>query len=392
MPIPASKLVTVTPGVLSAGSGELQFNGMILTDSPLLSEGAPRPFTSAAGVTDFFGADSIEARMARVYFGGFGGAKQVPEKIYFARYGSMPIVGSFTLEVTPLVPNIDWGNTVEGVFQNLTATQTLHVKITRLNGYNDLIDFYWPVWLAGGWTDFTCTIDGMNVTQAMGQNTFMDGWVNDGTGLNYRNCPDEFDIVFTGKRAGWAAGRFDPLYANAFGTTFYAEGETDPSKNASTPNVTFTHNPFYWIEFDPATTGWWSRPTLTWNGGQDPTPFPIDVAVFAVNGYSGTVEATLPKVDGTWGLSFKIWDPANPPYNSSLNPIPFSAIGTTNYVQSRTLTGPECTAIMELQATSDNQSDWGFQSAWQGTPGLLVTTTDGIDTVLSNYFGYDIIP
>ena len=86
MSIPASNLVNVIPGVLGAGGVPLEFNGMILTNNPVCPAGAPTKFTSYAAVATFFGANSIEAKMAKTYFAGFDNASQVPGALLFAFY------------------------------------------------------------------------------------------------------------------------------------------------------------------------------------------------------------------------------------------------------------------------------------------------------------------
>lgn len=86
MAIPASNLVKVIPGTLSAGAAPLQFNGMILTDNLLLPAGAPVPFASYQAVSNFFGPTSREAQMAKIYFTGYDDTTKLPEKLYFAFY------------------------------------------------------------------------------------------------------------------------------------------------------------------------------------------------------------------------------------------------------------------------------------------------------------------
>ena len=88
MSIPAKTLVAVNPGVLGAGGNPLAFNGVILSDNSTLPVGAPTPFASYAAVATFFGAMSIEAKMAQVYFNGFINATQLPTNLFFARFAT----------------------------------------------------------------------------------------------------------------------------------------------------------------------------------------------------------------------------------------------------------------------------------------------------------------
>jgi hypothetical protein len=87
MSIPASNLVNVIPSVLGAGGNPLDMNGMILTNNIACPAGAPTKFTSYDAVATFFGANSKEARMARVYFDAFTNASKTPSTLFFAFYG-----------------------------------------------------------------------------------------------------------------------------------------------------------------------------------------------------------------------------------------------------------------------------------------------------------------
>lgn len=90
MSIPASNLVNVIPGALSAGGNPLDMNGMILTDNSLCPAGAPTKFTSYDAVAVFFGVNSKEATMAKVYFSAFDNASKTPNALFFAFYDNSP--------------------------------------------------------------------------------------------------------------------------------------------------------------------------------------------------------------------------------------------------------------------------------------------------------------
>ncbi|MEN6533956.1 MAG: DUF3383 family protein, partial [Bryobacteraceae bacterium] len=94
MTIPASYVVSVNPSVLSAGGNPLALNGLILSESVELPVGAPVSFASAAAVSSYFGASSLESRMATTYFGGYVGATQVPGALLFSRYANVDL-GAF---------------------------------------------------------------------------------------------------------------------------------------------------------------------------------------------------------------------------------------------------------------------------------------------------------
>jgi len=94
MSIPASKIVNVIPSVLSAGGNPLALNGLILSEAAVLPTGVPLPFPSATAVSTYFGASSIEAEMANVYFNGFQNSNTKPNLLYFHRYATSD-VGAF---------------------------------------------------------------------------------------------------------------------------------------------------------------------------------------------------------------------------------------------------------------------------------------------------------
>lgn len=84
--IPASNIVSVIPGVLSAGGTGLAFNGLLLTDSTRPPIGSVLSFPSAATVSDYFGASSAEAAQAAIYFNGYDNSSIKPGAMLFAQY------------------------------------------------------------------------------------------------------------------------------------------------------------------------------------------------------------------------------------------------------------------------------------------------------------------
>ena len=91
MSIPADKIVSVTPSVLSAGGNPLSLNGLLLTEASALPSGSPLSFSSAADVASYFGADSDEAEMAATYFSGFTTSTKKPSALIFYRYAGSAI-------------------------------------------------------------------------------------------------------------------------------------------------------------------------------------------------------------------------------------------------------------------------------------------------------------
>jgi len=91
MSIPASTIVSVNPGILSAGGNPLAFNGLLLSENAKVPFGDPVPFPSAVSVSDYFGASSVEAAMAAVYFNGFDNSTTKPNKLLIDRYAKTAI-------------------------------------------------------------------------------------------------------------------------------------------------------------------------------------------------------------------------------------------------------------------------------------------------------------
>lgn len=86
--IPASAIVNVSPSVIDAGGTGLDLGGLIFTNDTRVPIGTVASFTNAALVAAFFGAVSVEARLASVYFAGFDNSSVKPAKLLFAQYAS----------------------------------------------------------------------------------------------------------------------------------------------------------------------------------------------------------------------------------------------------------------------------------------------------------------
>lgn len=101
MTIPASKLVNVLPGVLSAGGAAVALSGLILTSDPAVPLGSVYQFATAQNVSDFFGAASPEYSMALNYFAGYDNSTQKPGALLFSQYPTAAVAayarsGSFS--------------------------------------------------------------------------------------------------------------------------------------------------------------------------------------------------------------------------------------------------------------------------------------------------------
>jgi hypothetical protein len=86
MAIPASRIASVIPSVLSAAGSALDLNGLILSQNASLPSGTLMPFSKAADVGAFFGLTSTEYLMSQIYFEGQVGATTTPGKLYFGAY------------------------------------------------------------------------------------------------------------------------------------------------------------------------------------------------------------------------------------------------------------------------------------------------------------------
>jgi hypothetical protein len=84
--IPASAIVTIAPQVLGAGGTGLDLSGLLLTNNTRVPIGTVASFSTSDGVAAFFGAASIEAAKAVVYFGGFTNRNVTPAAMLFAQY------------------------------------------------------------------------------------------------------------------------------------------------------------------------------------------------------------------------------------------------------------------------------------------------------------------
>jgi hypothetical protein len=89
--IPASELVQVTPSVIGAGGTAVDVIGLLLTSSTRPPVGSILTFSSAADVSTYFGAASLEAALGAVYFAGFNGKNKIPASILFAQYNAAAV-------------------------------------------------------------------------------------------------------------------------------------------------------------------------------------------------------------------------------------------------------------------------------------------------------------
>lgn len=91
--IPAKDIVTVVPGVLSAGGSALDMVGIILTESTRAPIGQVPFFANATDVGNYFGPSSTEASLAAIYFLGFDNSNKKPGSLGFAQYNTAAVSG-----------------------------------------------------------------------------------------------------------------------------------------------------------------------------------------------------------------------------------------------------------------------------------------------------------
>lgn len=84
--IPAGFFVGVVPGVISAGQPGITLTDLMLTTNLRVPVGTVLSFPNLAAVQAYFGATSLEATEAGVYFKGYNGCTQLPSTVMFAQY------------------------------------------------------------------------------------------------------------------------------------------------------------------------------------------------------------------------------------------------------------------------------------------------------------------
>ena len=89
--IPASQIVNVLPGVLSAGGNSLVLNGLVLTTNSRVPAGTVVSFPAATAVSSYFGALANETLGAAVYFQSYDNSTQKPGALLFAQYNPQAV-------------------------------------------------------------------------------------------------------------------------------------------------------------------------------------------------------------------------------------------------------------------------------------------------------------
>lgn len=86
--IPADKIVSIHPAVLSSGGSPLSMNAVFLSTNDNLPTAKHMDFPNASAVGEFFGLSSTEYQAAQIYFKGFDNSHIKPGTLYFYPYNS----------------------------------------------------------------------------------------------------------------------------------------------------------------------------------------------------------------------------------------------------------------------------------------------------------------
>lgn len=190
--IPASQLVDVLPSVQGAGGSAVDIIGLCLTDSTRAPIGSVLSFPSGAAVTSYFGAGSVESRIANGgtgfgtgYFGGFETSARKPANILFAQYNPDDVgaylrggsVASLTLaELQAIAGTLSI--TIDGVVKSgsidLTGSTSFSNAATKIA---DALDIE-----GGEAASFTGTISGTALTVSSVTGTIAAGQLLNGVG------------------------------------------------------------------------------------------------------------------------------------------------------------------------------------------------------------------
>jgi len=125
--IPASAIVSVTPGVISAGGSALDIIGLLLTQSTQSPIGAVQAFSTQAAVAAYFGSASAEAAFATVYFNGYDNSALKPASLLVAQYPYAAVAGyarggaGLTLAQIQAVTSGTLAVTVDGVLKTSSS-------------------------------------------------------------------------------------------------------------------------------------------------------------------------------------------------------------------------------------------------------------------------------
>jgi hypothetical protein len=201
--IPASQLVNVNPGVVSAGGSALDLSGLLLTNSTYPPIGSVLSFATPEDVAAYFGGSSSEAARAAVYFEGFDNSTVKPAAMLFAQYptntrGVAPYVRGGSLATMTLAQLNALATGTIGVTINGSAKTSGTIDLTAVASFSAAATAIAAALIAGGAYDavttgaiaatttlsVTASITGVIMTvTVVGAGTVRNGTILTGTGV-----------------------------------------------------------------------------------------------------------------------------------------------------------------------------------------------------------------
>lgn len=141
MAINANRIIQITPRVVSAGSADLETNGLLLTQNALIPAEQPAlEFVTAAAVGNYFGAESPEADFANQYFSGINNQQKAVNRLFVARRISED--ASAWIKSAPITAKLSEIKAItEGsltIVVNGTEKEVVNLDFSAANSFSDV--------------------------------------------------------------------------------------------------------------------------------------------------------------------------------------------------------------------------------------------------------------
>lgn len=137
--IPASNLVAVQPGVISAGGSPLSLNSIFLTQNTSVPTNQIANFANYAAVAAYFGALSQEAILAQIYFNGYDAKTITPGNLMFYQFPAGPVAAylrglsnGITLAQVQAIVNAVVTASIAGTTLTVTAVTSGALAVNQL--------------------------------------------------------------------------------------------------------------------------------------------------------------------------------------------------------------------------------------------------------------------
>jgi hypothetical protein len=157
--IPASADVTVIPGVLGTGGSALVLNGLIGTLSTRVPIGTVLFLAGLQAVQNFFGVNSAEAAMAKIYFSGFNNGTLLPRTLGFAQYNETAVAGYLRSGPGLTLSAIQAVTGVLTVSIDGTPYTTASINLSSATSFSNAATLIQTALVTAGATTATCTYD-----------------------------------------------------------------------------------------------------------------------------------------------------------------------------------------------------------------------------------------